>query len=465
MLFSAVFEEKIEPELSQQWSALRNSPVDVNAEFLNATHDFGLPFPPKRVEIIPGIYIRHCYKRWFDLFVRKISEHWKIFPISGTPGIGKSWLTIYLLSRIPHTEGLRTRSVLFHYAHGFFYFVSDGRALKLSESKAEELVSNESTIYIIDGSDAIPLIPRCTTIFISSPRNDRFRHWCKQMQMTPYYFPIWTLKELKSCHSQYYPSLSIAELDDRFMRYGGVPRFVFWSQISPLPSIDAAVSDADARKSLGMVGELSQKFRSSHMLLHLIVDDDFRLLSVGLSSDYIGVVLFERYYAETLERMQSLLGSGSTLSGHLFQCFMHYKFKHSSNLTFKCYSLEEPEPTEKSLSFGPLKFQLFSKLPDQLQNNIYYQPLVSNYPAFDAITAEGLLQFTTSKIHPIKGVRTLDKAIRLYNQRPVKFYFFVPQDIFCDFGKQPIQAETTPTIEQYVVKVSIGLPPKKRRRS
>jgi hypothetical protein len=201
------------------------------------------------------------------------------------------------------------------------------------------------------------------------------------------------------------------------------------------------------------------------MLLHLIVDDNFDFLHVDLASDYVGILLFEKYYDETLKRMQSLLGGHSALSGHLFECFMHFKFRHSSDLTFKkCRSLENDNRTLESISFPPQSSRFFSDLPRQLEKDVYYQPIVPNYPAFDAITTQGLLQFTTTADHTIKGVRKLTDAIQLYDQQPVKYYFFVPQDIFNIFTKQSIKGETSPQIEQYAVMVNIGLPPRKRQR-
>jgi hypothetical protein len=61
---------------------------------------------------------------------------------------------------------------------------------------------------------------------------------------------------------------------------------------------------------------------------------------IVLASQYVGVLLFSKYYRETLESMESMLGSGGALAGHLFECYVHYLFVHGDTKDLACRLLD-----------------------------------------------------------------------------------------------------------------------------
>jgi hypothetical protein len=93
-------------------------------------------------------------------------------------------------------------------------------------------------------------------------------------------------------------------------------------------SIEAVVADYNAHDSIRAVGDPSQIYPSSHMLLHLSINENLQLQHVVLASQYIGSLLFEKYFDETYDRLTSLLGTGGALAGHLFECYVHFLFKY-----------------------------------------------------------------------------------------------------------------------------------------
>ena len=46
---------------------------------------------------------------------------------------------------------------------------------------------------------------------------------------------------------------------------------------------------------------------------------------------------------------------------------------------------------------------VFTTIPNSIDPFTYYQPLNRNFPALDAMITDGLLQFTVTTRHPIKG--------------------------------------------------------------
>src|SRR5262245_1898361 len=144
---------------------------------------------------------------------------------------------------------------------------------------------------------------------------------------------------MRNCRAQCYPTISPDALDRRYIQYGGIARYVLRLVGEP-PSIEAVVRDYNARDSIRAVGDPSQIFPSSHMLLHLSVDENLQFQHVVLASRYVGGLLFEKFFDETYERLTSLLGGGGTLAGHLSECYVHFLFKGTHERKLICESLE-----------------------------------------------------------------------------------------------------------------------------
>ena len=142
-------------------------------------------------------------------------------------------------------------------------------------------------------------------------------------------------------------------------------------------------------------------------------------ISSLLFSSHAGILLFFKYYQQTLENLKSLLGSGGALVGHLFECYVHFPFAYGDDDTLMCQSLEGLHPSthlKRDLMHPPpgddVKFPLkpkqhnvvvFDSVPTNLSDD-YYVPLSPYFPAVDALTKEIMLQYTVSETHPIQSV-------------------------------------------------------------
>lgn len=299
----------------------------------------GFPFPPESA-VVNSVFVRECYEKWFGLFIDSILSYQTTnHALSSTPGCGKTMSFLFILAKLQTTDVLRDKPILYQFGDTYHYYTSSNVFL-ISRERAYNVACDANTFYIIDGKNAVPLPSKCLTLFIASPRNDYFKDWYFHKKITPLYFPVWSLEEILDCRIRCYSSISEEAVKDRYKIYGGVARFVFWPGSTEPPSIASAVQDANARKSIRSVWEPSLLFPTSHMLLHLVIDDKMHFTYVTLASQHVGVLLFSKYFEETLERLQSLLGAGGALAGHLFECYIHYLFEFGSDTTLTCRSLE-----------------------------------------------------------------------------------------------------------------------------
>lgn len=287
---------------------------------------------------VSSLFIRQCYITWFNQFIQDIQERPSgKFALSSSPGCGKTISVNFIFKMVQSVASLSNKPILYQFKTTFIYIVSD-KVFKVDHGTAGIIVLKPDTFYILDGRDADPLLSSCLTLFISSPRSNNFKDWTYQKQITPLYFPVWSLDELRRCRGLCYKEIDQATVDDRYMKYGGIARFVFWWPGEP-PSIEAAIADRNARQSIRAVGEPSQLFPSSHMLLHLHVDENMHYCHIVLASRFIGRLLFRKYFEETLERLQSLIGERSALAGHLFECYVHFLFEYGRDTPLICRSL------------------------------------------------------------------------------------------------------------------------------
>jgi hypothetical protein len=287
---------------------------------------------------VSSIFIRECYITWFGQFITGVKQHPRgKFALSSSPGCGKTISINFIFKMIQSVDSLSNRPILYQFKQEFIYIKSD-QVFNVGYDVAVKITLNQETIYILDGRDANPLSSRCLTLFISSPRSNSFKDWTYQAQITPLYFPVWSFDELLLCRELCYKEIDKATVKDRYNKYGGIARYVFWSQGQP-PSIEGVVADRNARNSIRAVGDLSQLFPSSHMLLHLHVDESLNYRHIVLASRYIGVLLFSKYFDETLETLQSLLGDSGALAGHLFECYVHFIFEYGRDTPLACRPL------------------------------------------------------------------------------------------------------------------------------
>ena len=143
---------------------------------------------------------------------------------------------------------LRNKLILYQSGQEFFYFEQD-KVFLIDDHAAARIALSDKTFYILDGFNTEPVHSKCLTLFMGSSRSDYFTDWHYKAQITPSYFPAWSLKELRDCRTLCYPTIDVATVDRRYKQYGGDATYVFWSHGEP-PSFEGVITDSDARKSI-----------------------------------------------------------------------------------------------------------------------------------------------------------------------------------------------------------------------
>jgi hypothetical protein len=208
---------------------------------------------------------------------------------------------------------------------------------------AGQLVRQQDTFYIIDGRTSETLDSSCVELFISSPCSKEYKEFVKQKKAKKWFFPVWTFAELQTCWRHCYPDLSMEMLQERHRIYGGVARFVFHEDYSiPVTrEMDSALSDVDAVRGVKYVGETTKIFKSSHILLQIMVGNDengnpYQFTDLDVASEYVGEQLWIRHSAQMITNLQQTFrGSPSEISRHLFEIYGHRVFSVGGR-TLKC---------------------------------------------------------------------------------------------------------------------------------
>jgi hypothetical protein len=337
------------PILTSEWIALKNSSVFIGSDGKQTL----VPTAGSVLRLVnlaamlnisdskplSSIFIRKCYITWWNRFILDVGQgRVRKFALSSSPGCGKTAATNFIFKMTTSHPLLCDTPILYQFMTNFFLIQSDIVSI-VTRGVASAIAMRPETFYLLDGLNADPLHSKCLTLFISSPRNDYFKDWHLHQTITPLYFPVWSWDELQQCRKSCLLGISEETVKNRYERYGGIAHYVYWQPGDP-PSLEAAVADSNARKSLHSVGDPSQLFPTSQMFLHVHADENLHFKHVLLASRYVGTLLFSKYFEETLESLKSMLGGGGALAGHLFECYAHFFFENGHDKPLTCRSLD-----------------------------------------------------------------------------------------------------------------------------
>ena len=113
-----------------------------------------LPYPQDKFK---KVYVRKCYEDVFCLLLERITLGMESFAISGTPGIGKSLLFVYILHRLMKDFSEKTLSlipnrIIYQSTTEYTCFnLENQTAVELEHLEAKARVRLQDTLYIIDG--------------------------------------------------------------------------------------------------------------------------------------------------------------------------------------------------------------------------------------------------------------------------------------------------------------------------
>jgi hypothetical protein len=71
-----------------------------------------------------------------------------------------------------------------------------------------------------------PVKANARTVFLCSPKRDLYRDFDKFGLSTIRFMPVWERKEIDDCRNKIFYDIEKKKVEELFLRWGGVPRFV-----------------------------------------------------------------------------------------------------------------------------------------------------------------------------------------------------------------------------------------------
>lgn len=390
----------------------------------------------KRYGSIPSrIYIRHCYRKLYEIVTNLMETYEKPFPaalFTGVPGIGKSLFLIYFLFMFLRDDRFPDKRFALEFVSGKYHYFEpniETGGFYRSKENAESCPVLEIPIF----SDVMDITePRCRGkwLFIfSSPNLSR----CKKISPKfRYILPTWSYFEL----------LCIQPDDrqwiDHFILFGGVPRSIIWDGIEENPAIK--LEDALESKG-GIIADYFFKHgfgnvdtEKSYMLLHMNppwspTDNDWQYNCHAVhsfASDAIFKRIAEKHQIRLLAEPINLFNAGVApevygggSAGNLFEKICLW-LKPIAGHQISAQSLLEPLRSFHIVlpAMGLLEYHWKENARDnelkKLLPGVLYQPKISNLESGDAFCLVPyerdqdifyllvVLQFTVGEKHPIK---------------------------------------------------------------
>lgn len=246
--------------------------------------------------------------------------------ILGNPGIGKTYFGYFLLLHLARS-GATVLYESFIQKEWLYLFTPDG-VFKGNRTSFDDLLMSPKTFYIVDGMT--PVHVDAKTILLTSLRKEIWFQFSKTSCKLRY-MPVWSKEELYSCPSTLFSSVPEELVEDLYLKWGGIARYVLKYAHDPdqqaLLSEALDISNIDAvLQSFGSSGEKSD---ASSRLTHRSVDDSFHTGSYQFASAYVVDEIYSRVYAKDRDHLIRFLsatqGIGETgqLRGILFEKHAH----------------------------------------------------------------------------------------------------------------------------------------------
>ncbi|RPB26483.1 hypothetical protein L211DRAFT_835321 [Terfezia boudieri ATCC MYA-4762] len=397
-------------DLAQFWQSLRDAKIDEqncitlpNGTYWAGVKDFG-----------GKLYIRDAYNTLWAQISNPSVKNWVI---TGTPGIGKTYFSLFLLYKIrkDHPNDIVLRQTI----DSRQVFYPDGKAFQV-ESFGNLFRRNDIWHLL----DAVTLAETSNgkVVIVTSPK---ITEW-KGVKPPLYdfrYMPTWSFHELENWNTEFQPmgkEISQENLKELYTKWGGVPRtLVAVTRPTGLldleslfePNCVANCFDVEAvptYRSLP-VGNITGK------LLHVIpMNDELYIPRVCFATTYIRErclsVLLKH---NTLQLQQILSGlEVGALRGILFEVFSHKILLRGGKFTI--YQLgDRSGDSSSTMDIDLPAYTVHHFLSsDPLMSEKYNMPIASNNATVDAIIPPHFLfQMTTSDTHSIKWLRTPNRIL------------------------------------------------------
>ena len=341
---------------------------------------------------------------------------------TGNPGIGKSsWLNYALVRFLQDGYAVVLERVQEEDYLVFRDGVCTHKEKRVRQSVLSELPEKSVYLFDPDEQDSCPLKSNVFTIVASSPQEKHYKA-LKKIGAGRYYFPCWTLDELKAA----WPKEDAIQLEERWKKWGGVPRYVF--------TAEQYVLDADLEKAItGLdlslvfkymrtpeISEEDQKMISHILVQYRIlehVNTPFQFVELDFASDWIAERIVEaeakRNYEKLIAHYEEVRRTKwqGAYCGHLWEHLCHAIIPLGTEKGLKL----EPLTEKKSLGIveKPVTVEKgnMADMMSVLGRGCYFQPSASNFPVIDAAVMVGSdvfgFQMTVASSHSPKAHETI----------------------------------------------------------
>jgi hypothetical protein len=371
--------------------------------------------------------------------------------VSGVPGIGKSLFSIYFMIHMMLDDEFPVKECFVEYEEGVYHkFALTNRhittatdpttqvkwtaELRLQIEQCVEI--NGSTDFVLSDikNEVEPKWSGRWTCIFSSPNPKRYKQTMNAPHNYRFKMPTWSEQELLLVND------SIDDWYDRFVTFGGVPRFVLWDGkgSDPLEILQTAVESKGStviqyffHHGFGNVDP-----EKSYMLMHinppwLPEQDDWDYLGRAVhsfASDEIFQTLSRKYERDLLTQAISFFNAGVASqvygggsAGNLFEKVVLW-LKPVAGQTITWRSLADGTELVMTLPAAeilPRHWKSSTNADGMLRPGCLYQPRISNLESgdcFGVVEHDGayvliVLQMTVSENHPIRANGLRDIAL------------------------------------------------------
>ena len=346
-MFAAAF-----PAIASFWAAFRNYSIPLKGNTLIQLPDN--VFILGNVSIGSTIFIRPCYPDLFKISLSIVqSVNIRHLVILGNPGIGKTYFGYFLLLQLARSGD----TVIYESAtlQGFLYLFTPHGVFKSTRFAVHDKLMDSKTFYIVDGMEPL-ILAAAKTILLSSLRKKIWHQFSKH-SCDLRYMPVWSREEIFSCRSMLYPSLSNDLVEERYLQWGGIARYVL--QYALVEEQQARLKEALDVSNINSVvesfGGSGEKSDASSRLIHRSVKEGFRSGPYQFASAYVVDEIYSRVYAKDREQLIRFLctsqGIGETgqLRGTLFEKHAHTVLAIGGSFKIRDLSLSTKEESKLDL--------------------------------------------------------------------------------------------------------------------
>ena len=267
--------------------------------------------------------------------------------------------------------------------------------------------------------------------------------------------PVWSLEELVSLAA--HANLDL-DLQSRYDKFGGIPRYIFASNIVNVENdIKIAIIDCNTSTVKEFLGGMG----TSHKIFHLDVEADYESPTVKFASQFVEGLYYQQLKESSMCLLLTVIVSCrgnpllSALRGPTFEMWARQKLSRGG--LFKIKQLyDDRQGSESELELDAMERSEFLDLDDlkqqySQQKHKYFVPYICTFGAVDAISADRGFQMTISDRKPINMQKLVDVVQAIQATDNFTLYFVVPDDMFKNFTKK--QAYVT-TNRKIVTKVN-----------